>query len=923
MLDRPHLDPTPRPRAPMPGAPPRPPRSPKAPLHEPPRPSGRAPAERLDFAKFPPDDDDLPPGPSGPAGSGGGGFADDGDFKRGRFRPAMVLLGVLLALGLATAIVFGLKQEQKKLTVEQIAAEKKNIFVLPQKDQLPRWRAWAANVEEPSLQQEALMQLAWAGDAEGVQLATKALSQPNHAVKGVAAQVLAHYGTPAADSARPALLEALKVADDSDRPQIVWALVALKEPAAFQAAMDQYRKGYLTKVERLGGGPAFDPELLANLVSLDELAKLAGDESPSVRQLVATVLSKNAEPKWTSVLVQLVKDKDVEVGREAANGLGRIADESARGPLLEALSTSDKASRQKFLEALRDGIGGEGLVLALDSVKKEPEETNWFQTKQIMEMLRDLADPRAGDALVKWVEEKNPKPHWRAEAGTRLAEIGDVRGAKYLGERMKMDPLTVYKLEKFWEADEGGHLSRTDLPRVVAARMLADLAVLHPDRRDELRKHAEGPVIAWLEDKPQPHANGLRFLAAVGSEKILPKMREWAFPKDPLPREGQQPPFPAAFETAQSALRYIGWMKDESSFSKLTDQFERKKDKKMDITQGGLEGAGLAMLGMALRAVAYGAANGLAQWGDARATKPLMELIEDETWHEEARQAACEALAWCADDKAMAEVAKKAKEFGSKKEPRKQLIGACYAMTLAIKPVPSAVPALVDLLAPDLDVGVRMAFARAIGVSGFDAASEAKLFEKLKDVEVRNAAALALILGGTPETAARTVAMYADFDKAALDDLKDHYYRAFGYWSDEDFKKGNLYRWVANAEAITRVKIGEAPQEWARQRLQAQFDNLQFDNGPHSETRVVLRYRLYQAAKSGDSATKKGAIRTLKFMKEKGALMALRHEQGETGELARKAFFELMNPKAVIAEDLSGLAPAGGQKGPTVTVQQR
>src|SRR6185369_17752383 len=102
-------------------------------------------------------------------------------------------------------------------------------------------------------------------------------------------------------------------------------------------------------------------------------------------------------------------------------------------------------------------------------------------------------------------------------------------------------------------------------------------------------------------------------------------------------------------------------------FTKLLDQFKRKKDKKLDITQEGLNGAGVAMLGMALRAVGYGASQGLGQWGDARASRPLMELIEDETWHEEARQAACDALAWCADDKTMAEVAKKAKEYTAQK----------------------------------------------------------------------------------------------------------------------------------------------------------------------------------------------------------------------------------------------------------------
>lgn len=876
-------------------------------------PRGRRPPPGLLAAKWPPDDDDLPGGGM-PAPPGGGGFADDGNFKRGRFSPVSILVGVLLAAGAAGAIWFGVKQESQKMTAEAVAIEKKNIFVLPKKEQLPLWRKWAASNAEPALQQEALMQLAWADDAEGIGLATNALALPDHRVKGVAAQVLAYYGSPKADAAKPALLEALKAADESDRPQIVWALVELKEPAAFKDAMDQYRKGYLAKVERLGGGLAFDPEKLAGLVSLDELAKLADDESSSVRQLVATALSRNAEPKWTATLIKLVKDKDVEVAREAANGLGRIGDETARTPLLEALANADKDSRQRFLEALRDGIGGEGLVLALDSVKQDPEETTWFQTKQIMEMLRDLADPRSADPLVRWVEKKKPSLHWQGEVGTRLAEIGDIRGAKYIGERMLADPLKLYKQEKFWEADEGGHLSRTDLPRVVGARMLADLAVIHPDKSAELKAAAEAPVILWLKDRPQPHANGLRFLASVRSDKILKDMRDWAFPTDPLPKEGQLPPFPTAFETAQSALRYIGRMKDEPSFPRLIEQFKRKKDPKMDITQDGLQGAGLSMLGMALRAVAYGASQGLAEWGDPRAVEPLTKLIEDETWHEEARQAACEALAWCADDKTMLEVAKKAKDFASQKEPRKQLIGACYAMSLSLRPVPGAAGELVDLLTADAEPGVRIAIARAIGVGGFDEAAQAKLFEKLKDVEVRNAAALALIIGGSSDTAARTVAMYGDFDKAALDDLKDHYYRAFGYWSDEDFKRGNLYRYVANAEAITRVKVADAPQEWARQRLQAQFDNLRFDNGPHSETRVVLRYRLYQAAKSGDASQKKGAIDTLKFMKEKGVLMALRHEPGETGALAKRAFHELMNPKAVVAEDLSALAPSKGDK---------
>ncbi|MEO7327925.1 MAG: HEAT repeat domain-containing protein, partial [Minicystis sp.] len=252
------------------------------------------------FAKFPPDDADLPAGPPAPAG---GGYADDGNFKRGRFSPIAILVALLLVAGAVAAIFLGARAEHDKMTVEEISKEKKNIFVLPQKEQIPRWRKWAADSSEPMLQQEALIQLAWAEDAEGPPLAAKAMAQPDHRVRGVCAQVLAYYGSPRADAGKGPLLEALKTADDSDRPQIVWALVALREPAVFKEAMDAYRVGFLSKVERLGGGSAFDADLLSGLVTLDELAKLADDKSPSVRQLVATVLSRNAESKWTPVLV--------------------------------------------------------------------------------------------------------------------------------------------------------------------------------------------------------------------------------------------------------------------------------------------------------------------------------------------------------------------------------------------------------------------------------------------------------------------------------------------------------------------------------------------------------------------------------------------------------------------------------------------
>jgi hypothetical protein len=95
---------------------------------------------------------------------------------------------------------------------------------------------------------------------------------------------------------------------------------------------------------------------------------------------------------------------------------------------------------------------------------------------------------------------------------------------------------------------------------------------------------------------------------------------------------------------------------------------------------------------------------------------------------------------------------------------------------------------------------------------------------------------------------------------------------------------------------MSRITLNETPQEWASALLTRQFDNLMFDNGPHSFTRVVLRYRLMEMAKGDDKERREGAIRTLKFMKEQGVLHALREVDGPTGELAREAYHELMNP---------------------------
>ena len=176
-----------------------------------------------------------------------------------------------------------------------------------------------------------------------------------------------------------------------------------------------------------------------------------------------------------------------------------------------------------------------------------------------------------------------------------------------------------------------------------------------------------------------------------------------------------------------------------------------------------------------------------------------------------------------------------------------------------------------------------------------------QIFAKLTDVSLKADATLALILGADADTAARAIATYNDPNTPAeaIEELKDVYNKTFGYWSDRNYETGDIARWVQNAEAIAHVKIHDQLQDWPRLILGRNLvESIEIDNGPHSMTRVQLRARLMQDAR-GDNAVKRDeAIRILKFIKEKGVLMALRYDPGPVGPLARQAFFEVMNPKS-------------------------
>lgn len=818
---------------------------------------------------------------------------NEANLSKGKAKPFIVLgaLVAVVAVGVGV-LAIGYEADAERMTADQGAVEKKRILVLPLQEQIAEFRKYASTDTSSYLKEEGLKRLAWAKDPAGVDLAIKALKDPEQKIRAQAALALTEYGLPAAEPAKPALLQALKEAGKESQPQIAWALVELKEPSAFNDIMTLYRSGELAAVQRLGGGLAFDPNKLVDLISLDQLASMYNDESPSVRQLVATVLSRNGDPKYTDQLIALVKDADKSVAHQAAPGLGKIGDDRAREPLIAALKGQPAQERKEYLHALRDGVGTAGLVFAIDTAEGEPN-IEWHQREQVFKLIDDLADPSGADALAKYLE-GDIHPHWSYRAARALASVGDLRAVPALAKRLRQQTDKIYGDETDFEQ----LLKRNNNERVEAARMLADLAVIHPDKLDDLRDNSEHAIWTWMTSLPMPHANGLRALTLMKSNVHKAKLREWADPSEPLPLEGQQPPMPDAWVIAQSALRYLGMQADPADFDRLTKQLKRK-DPKLTITMDALQGGGLAILGMSLRAIGVGASQGLSEWRNPKAFDPLMTYIEDEMENDQSRMHACSALAWVADADGMIKVAEKIQQY-SGDTPADQFRRACFLETLVQRPIPGTADALLPMLTTGAEFETRHQVARALGKSGLSGDVEAKLFEMLKDESLQLDAALALMLGGSSETASRALASLADAAPEALLELQEMWYRSFGYWSHEDLNQGHIFRFVDNAMAASRVEIREAPQEWVTVQLTRQFDNLLFDNGPHSFTRVVLRARLMQIATGDDAEKRAGAIRTLKFMNEQGVLLTLRDAPGETGKLASIAYHELTHPKVVV-----------------------
>lgn len=382
--------------------------------------------------------------------------------------------------------------------------------------------------EHDDVKARAIRNLAHFKDAASVPLITKHLDQPG-LVRREAALALAAIGLPAGAPAKPKLLQVLPSSDAKDKPQVVWALAVLREPAATDAILAQFTTGLLQ------AQPGFDPKIITEAIGIAKLSTpaLTGSSQKPVRALVAMALSEAPSPEVVEPLVRMIQkqDEDPEVVRAAVMGLGRAGDPRAAEPLF-GLMQSRPEMRQSVLDALGKSTAAPQLATLLGQAKDVNAK------RDLVRLLRKTFDPRSADALAPLINDTDADT--KEEAAQGLADLGDARAVPPLVELAK---------------------SEED-----------DVAT---DAVDSLRRLANpeaAPALLELFDQfPARKAAIMRALGTTGAQDAGPKLMKEL--------EG---------DDVGSAAKALGQLKYESAYGAFVSLLPRSKYKGIDFAKPGV-----------------------------------------------------------------------------------------------------------------------------------------------------------------------------------------------------------------------------------------------------------------------------------------------------------------------------------------------
>jgi len=144
---------------------------------------------------------------------------------------------------------------------------------------------------------------------------------------------------------------------------------------------------------------------------------------------------------------------------------------------------------------------------------------------------------------------------------------------------------------------------------------------------------------------------------------------------------------PEEWVVAQSALRYVGWLKDQPSWDVLIKALTRRP-KDEDVTMDGFDaGRCRHPRHEPPRDWLWRPRTACPSGVTARRSSPLLDYIEEPKNNEQSRFEACAALAWVAEKEDFLEIAKKIADYKGNEKPD-EVRRACLLEALIQRPVP-------------------------------------------------------------------------------------------------------------------------------------------------------------------------------------------------------------------------------------------
>ena len=747
---------------------------------------------------------------------------------------------------------------------------------------------------------EGIMLLVLAEDRESIPVLVEQLGAGGETMRQ-AAQAIARLGGEQAQQAREPLARAMEGAGPRDKVILAWTLANLGDERAFRPLLDGYIDGFTRELN------GWEDEFLIDYAASDpgafeEMIKLADSDDPAHKWFAATTMGKLRDPRVVEPLLKLLGDQNRNVVKAAAISLGATGDERSGEAILKVLEQYPEMT-DELLRSIQQSVGAPGLKAVYDKVKT-PSQKN-----KIVNLMREIRDPRAGDLLMAILEDVSEETEGKSEAAgikTRkeivlaLADLGDPRAVPLIKEfiyltdlnaackiydcgPVNVDTMSGEQLESYIRGyrlspvvtDMISGLVNIGTPE--AKQILVDL---WGQIEDVNAKYKGDSYLYW----PARPALVLSALGRLGATDMAPRFMEQVCSNAIVNMRakalniGQAKDLTEPCPDIGAASRGLGRLKYEPVLEKLLEIALRPED--IDFSVPSVDNESFLM---DRRAVLQG----MAYLGSPKAFDAIVTIIEDPLDDFRTREDAVYPLAYCIDSTNRDAVIDKVLSDATDGPVR-----ILYADALKFQSDPAVAQRLVPLLNESTLNALLVPIATVIGES-CDSTSMSQLVqivtkggEQSTDAlaDYQNVALFAISLCGEPEHLT-AVSPYINAPNPQ-DIVRFHYQEYPFYLTKEAFNSGRVLKKLRAALWLRQHGI-----VWAWQYLVGRLE-VGFEDNPDGLSLLEIRSRLSEKVRTGLPWEQEVAAWALFGMKDKGYLLAIAAEGGSAAKVARDVLRE-------------------------------